>query len=77
MVKTGGTLIYATCSLEPEECEQQVESLLAERRDVLRRPIEAAELGGDGRLVSEAGDLRTLPIHGMDRFYGARLQKIG
>ena len=77
MVKLGGTLIYATCSLEPEECEQQVESLLGERRDMVRRPVEAVELGGDHRLISEAGDLRTLPIHGMDGFYAARLQKIG
>ena len=77
MVKLGGTLIYATCSLEPEECEQQVERLLGERRDMVRRPVEAVELGGDHRLISEAGDLRTLPIHGMDGFYAARLQKIG
>ena len=77
MVKLAGTLIYATCSLEPEECEQQVESLLGERRDMVRRPVEAVELGGDHRLISEAGDLRTLPIAWHGRIYAARLQKIG
>jgi 16S rRNA (cytosine967-C5)-methyltransferase len=77
MVKPGGTLIYATCSLEGEECEQQIESLLGERRDLARRPIEAGELGNDRRLISDSGDLRTLPIHGMDGFYAARLKKIG
>jgi 16S rRNA (cytosine967-C5)-methyltransferase len=77
MVKPGGTLIYSTCSLEGEECEQQIEGLLIERRDLARRPIEAGELGNDRRLISESGDLRTLPIFGMDGFYAARLQKTG
>jgi 16S rRNA (cytosine967-C5)-methyltransferase len=77
MVRDGGTLIYATCSLEREECEQQIEGLLMQRRDIARLPIEAPELDGDRRLISASGDLRTLPIHGMDGFYAARLKKIG
>jgi 16S rRNA (cytosine967-C5)-methyltransferase len=32
-LKPGGTLIYSTCSLEPEENEQVVREFLAERRD--------------------------------------------
>jgi 16S rRNA (cytosine967-C5)-methyltransferase len=75
MVKPGGTLVYATCSLEEEECGQQIEGLLATRRDIARQPISAVELGVDRGLISDSGDLRTLPIHGMDGFYAARLQK--
>ncbi|MET0483937.1 MAG: transcription antitermination factor NusB [Aestuariivirgaceae bacterium] len=75
MVRPGGLVVYATCSLEEEECGQQIEALLAERRDVARQPISAAELGIDRSMISEAGDLRTLPIHGMDGFYAARLRK--
>jgi len=76
LVRDGGRLIYATCSLEREECEQQIEGLLMKRRDIVRLPIAAAELGDD-RLITASGDLRTLPIHGMDGFYAARLKKIG
>ena len=73
----GGNAIYATCSLEPEECEQQVESLLGERRD-WSAGLAVVELCGDRPgLISEAGDLRTLPVHGIDGFLAARLQKIG
>jgi 16S rRNA (cytosine967-C5)-methyltransferase len=75
MVKPGGLLVYATCSLEDEECGQQVAALLAARRDIGREPIRAEELGIDRGLLSDAGDLRTLPIHGMDGFYAARLRK--
>jgi 16S rRNA (cytosine967-C5)-methyltransferase len=75
MVKPGGTLVYATCSLEEEECGQQIEGLVAARRDIARQPISAVELGVDRGLISDSGDLRTLPIHGMDGFYAARLRK--
>ena len=75
MVKPGGRLVYATCSLEDEECGQQIEALLAERRDNAREPIRAEELQVESALIDDAGDLRTLPIHGMDGFYAARLRK--
>jgi 16S rRNA (cytosine967-C5)-methyltransferase len=75
MAKPGGLMVYATCSLEDEECGQQVAALLAERRDIAREPIRAEELGIERGLISDAGDLRTLPIHGMDGFYAARLRK--
>jgi 16S rRNA (cytosine967-C5)-methyltransferase len=75
MVKPGGLLVYATCSLEDEECGEQVAALLAERRDIAHAPIRPEELGVDRRLINDAGDLRTLPIHGMDGFYAARLRK--
>ena len=35
-VQPGGLLIYATCSLEPEENDAQVESFLAEHGDEWR-----------------------------------------
>ena len=75
MVKPGGLLVYATCSLEEEECGQQIEGLLKARRDIAREPIRAAGLGIDAGLVSDEGDLRTLPIHGMDGFFAARLRR--
>jgi 16S rRNA (cytosine967-C5)-methyltransferase len=76
-VKPGGRLVYAICSLEPEEGPSIIEAALETglwRRD----PLRAEEVGGQGDLLSADGDLRTLPCHlaaqgGLDGFYAARL----
>jgi 16S rRNA (cytosine967-C5)-methyltransferase len=82
MVAPGGTLVYCTCSLEPEEGEQQVEKFLAGNAEFARVPVAASEVGGVAEWVTAAGDVRTLPCHmtldpsfrsGMDGFYAARL----
>ncbi len=39
LVRPGGRLIYATCSLLPEEDEQQVEAFLAENADFSQCPV--------------------------------------
>ena len=84
LLKPGGTLVYCTCSLEPEEGEQAVAALLATESAVQRAPIDAGEVAGLGELVTPTGDLRTLPCHlphddprlgGLDGFYAARLVK--
>ena len=84
LLKPGGTLIYCTCSLEPEEGEQAVASLLATETGVRRAPIGADEVAGLSEIVTASGDLRTLPSHlphgdprlgGLDGFYAARLVK--
>ena len=85
LTKNGGTLIYCTCSLEPEENEDVVAALLARHQSVRRVPIAANEVFGRAEFISEAGDLRTLPCHlpdpdshfaGLDGFYAARLEKL-
>jgi 16S rRNA (cytosine967-C5)-methyltransferase len=85
LLKPGGTLVYCTCSLEPEEGEQVVASLLADESGVRRQPVDPAELAGLTELVTPEGDVRTLPSHlphtdpalgGLDGFYAARLVKI-
>ena len=84
LLKPGGTLVYCTCSLEPEEGEQTVASLLATETGVRRAPIGADEVAGLSEIVTASGDLRTLPSHlphgdprlgGLDGFYAARLVK--
>lgn len=81
LLKSGGTLVYCTCSLEPEEGENQIAGLLERDARVRRKPIEAAEVA-DSAFVTQAGDMRTLPCHwpdpdsrfaGLDGFYAARL----
>ena len=81
MVAPGGLLVYASCSLQPEECEQRVEGFLASAPEFSRLPVRAGELEGLSEAVTTAGDLRTLPCHwaehgGMDGFYAARLRHL-
>ena len=84
LVKPGGTLVYCTCSLEPEEGADMVADLLAREQSVRRVPIAAAEVFGQIDFINQDGDLRTLPCHftdadsrfaGVDGFYAARLEK--
>jgi 16S rRNA (cytosine967-C5)-methyltransferase len=84
LLKPGGTLVYCTCSLEPEEGEQVVAALLATDSAVRRAPVTASEVAGLSEIVTADGDLRTLPCHlphedprlgGLDGFYAARLVK--
>ena len=84
LLKPGGTLVYCTCSLEPEEGETAVAALLAGGSAFKRVPIEASEVAGLSEIVNAEGDLRTLPCHlphvdprlaGLDGFYAARLVK--
>jgi 16S rRNA (cytosine967-C5)-methyltransferase len=84
LTRPGGTLLYCTCSLEPEEGEAIVNRLLAYEPGLRRAPLQAEELYGRSEFVTEQGDLRTQPCHlpdpdprraGLDGFYAARLVK--
>lgn len=73
-----GLLLYAVCSLQPEEGEQQVNGFLAQNRGLSRVPVTPALLDGQTGWITPAGDLRTLPHQlkgGMDGFYAAALRK--
>jgi 16S rRNA (cytosine967-C5)-methyltransferase len=83
LVKPGGTLVYCTCSLEPEEGVDVVADLLQRETGIRRRPIVADEVNGLAEFLTADGDLRTLPCHlpnpdprlaGLDGFYAARLE---
>jgi 16S rRNA (cytosine967-C5)-methyltransferase len=84
LLKPGGTLVYCTCSLEPEEGGEAIAALLAAEPDLRRVPIEAGEVADLAEILTPEGDLRTLPCHlprpdprlgGLDGFYAARLVK--
>ncbi len=86
LLQPGGTLIYCTCSLEPEEGSDQIAQLLARQPRLSRVPIRAGECGIAPDWLTPDGDLRTLPYHlpseradlsGLDGFYAARLVLVG
>jgi 16S rRNA (cytosine967-C5)-methyltransferase len=79
VLRPGGTLVYSTCTVLPEENAAVVDAILSGGHGLHRV---APGASGEDReklllpFVDEAGDLRTLPHrHGMDGFYAARLRK--
>ena len=76
MVTPGGRLVFAVCSLEREECEEQIAAFLSSHPEFTRDPIQVEEIFGHAEWLTPEGDLRTLPFYldgGMDGFYAARL----
>jgi 16S rRNA (cytosine967-C5)-methyltransferase len=77
-LKPGGTLVYATCSLDPREGERIAERVIA---GLTRSPFEGSELP-TGLTPTGEGWLRTLPGQmeadgGLDGFFVARFRKLG
>lgn len=76
MLKPGAPLLYAVCSLEPEEGPGVVAEAL--KRGWRRDPLRADDIPGADGFITADGDLRTLPAHwpergGLDGFFAARL----
>ena len=74
-VRPGGSLVYAVCSLEPQEGEERIEAFLAERLDYR---LEPAPMLADGVTPHQRGWLRILPgllesQGGLDGFFTAHL----
>ncbi|ODP37582.1 RsmB/NOP family class I SAM-dependent RNA methyltransferase [Sphingomonas turrisvirgatae] len=80
-VRPGGVLVYATCSLEPEEGEAQIDRFLAEHDGFAIDAIRREELP-DGISPNAQGWLRILPDMlgrhgGLDGFFMVRLRRAG
>ena len=81
LVDTGGLLVFAVCSLEREEGEEQIAAFLAAHPEFARLPVTPGDVFGHPEWITPEGDLRTLPCHlsdtgGMDGFYAARLRRL-
>jgi len=77
-VKPGGTLVYATCSLERAEGEDQIAAFLERHSGWAIEPARAGELP-DAVTPDASGFVRTLPgtlaeVGGLDGFFVARLR---
>ena len=71
--RPGGVLIYATCSLEPEENTAVVEEFVSRYPEFSRAPDPASV---PAELLTAAGDFQSLPQrHGIDGAYAARLAR--
>jgi 16S rRNA (cytosine967-C5)-methyltransferase len=89
MLAPGGRLVYAVCSLLPEEGPARIAALLEGAAPLARDPIAAPEIAGEiagevaglGELITPEGDLRSLPsqlseLGGLDGFYVCRLRRL-
>jgi len=75
LLKPGGRLVYATCSILPDENEMIVDAFLAAHPGFAR--LSAAELlEKQGIAIDTGADLRLLPhTHGTDGFFAAVLER--
>lgn len=73
LVKPGGTLVYSTCTIEPEENEMVVQAFLEANPEF---ELESAERFLSADVVSD-GFLRTFPHrHKADGAFGARMKRL-
>lgn len=72
LLKPGGTLLYATCSVLPQENSQQIDQFIERTGDV-----EVVSLVGEWGIASGAGRQIHPGVEGMDGFFYAMLKKQG
>ena len=75
----GGRLVYATCSLEPEENERVVEEVLRRNQgfQLAKRSELAAQFPMCAPLFDSQGYFHTRPdLHGMDGFFAALIHRM-
>jgi 16S rRNA (cytosine967-C5)-methyltransferase len=76
LVKSGGRLVYATCTILHQENEEQIKIFLSEHQDFIPADVSAlAEKWNFKNMVSD-GFIKLFPhIHGTDGFFCAMLEK--
>jgi 16S rRNA (cytosine967-C5)-methyltransferase len=76
LVRGGGRLVYATCSLLPAENEAQVDTFLAAHPEFRLLPV-AVAWSGPGAPPASADTLTLSPLrHGTDGFFAAVLERV-
>ena len=76
LLKKGGRLVYATCSILPEENQQIVQAFLASHPEFVLRPVR--DILQQQKIALEAGDYLELRphLHGTDGFFAAVLERV-
>jgi len=76
-VEPGGVMVYAVCSLEPEENEDVVDAFLSmnENFEIVCQPSNLPD--GAAMIINSRGFLKTLPHHHhMDGFFAAKIIRL-
>jgi len=77
LLKPGGVLVYAVCSMEPEEGEQVAEGFVKRNPGVIRESFAPPAALADAGLIDSQGYLRTFTHrHNMDGFFAARFRRM-
>ncbi len=86
LLKPGGTLVYSTCTMAPEEDEAVVDYLMRSQKDVQVVPLElklpnrvqtVKEWNGKAFAPELQGCMRLKPSDTIEAFFVAKLKKVG
>ena len=76
LVKPGGLLVYAVCSMEPEENEQVVHRFLSDNRSFAQADIQPNAIADPQSVIGPDRCLRTFPHrHNTDGFFAVCLER--
>jgi 16S rRNA (cytosine967-C5)-methyltransferase len=73
LAKKGGIVVFCTCSIEPEEGEEQLSRLPPNLKHL---PLISGEYSTEPRWLNADGCIRTLPNQGLDGFFVMRLERV-
>jgi 16S rRNA (cytosine967-C5)-methyltransferase len=74
LLRPGGVLLYATCSLEPEENDEVVQKFLQHHPHFQIESSTPLLPDNAQQLVNPQGFFHPTPVHGLDGFFAARLR---
>jgi 16S rRNA (cytosine967-C5)-methyltransferase len=78
LVRPGGRLVYATCTISREENEEVVQGFIKENTDFSQVPTLEKNPEIFFKFVGEDGFFRSLPhVHNTDGFFGAVMRRAG